>query len=76
MYILFFEEKAIGVRFPPTVKLKVTYTEDAVAGNRVNAPKKPVTLETGLVVYAPLFVKEGDVISIDTDSGEYLSRVN
>ncbi len=74
MYILFYNDKAIGVRFPLTVKLKVTYAEDATAGNRVNAPKKPVTLETGLVVQVPLFVKVGEIISIDTTTGEYLSR--
>ncbi len=74
MYILFYNDKAIGVRFPPTVKLKVSYTEDATAGNRVNAPKKPVTLETGLIVQAPLFVKVGETIAIDTVTGEYISR--
>lgn len=74
MYILFYNDKGIGVRFPPTVKLKVTYAEDATAGNRVNAPKKPVTVETGLSIQVPIFVKTGDVISIDTTTGEYLSR--
>jgi elongation factor P len=74
MYILFYNEEAIGVRFPMNVKLKVTYAEDATAGNRVNAPKKPVTVETGIEIYAPLFVKTGDTILIDTESGEYLSR--
>jgi elongation factor P len=76
MYILFFEEDAIGVRFPLNVKLKVVYAEDAVAGNRVNAPKKPVKLETGVEVMAPLFVKVGDTLIIDTETGEYLSRAN
>ncbi len=76
MYVIFFEEKAIGVRFPPTVKLKVTYAEDAVAGNRVNAPKKPVTVETGMVVQAPIFTKVGDVLVIDTENGQYMSRSN
>jgi elongation factor P len=76
MYILFYNENAIGVRFPLNVKMKITYTEDAVAGNRVNAPKKPATVETGMEVMVPLFVKVGDVISIDTDTCEYLSRVN
>lgn len=76
MYILFYNEEAIGVRFPNTVKLKVTYAEEATAGNRVNAPKKPVTVETGASVQAPLFVKVGDVLIIDTETGEYLSRAN
>jgi elongation factor P len=76
IYILFYDEKAIGVRVPQKVRLKVTYAEDATAGNRVNAPKKPVTLETGLVVHAPLFTKVGDVLLIDTETAEYVSRVN
>jgi len=76
MYIVFYNDEAIGVRFPNTVKLKVTYAEDATAGNRVNAPKKPVTVETGMTVQAPLFVKAGDTLIIDTESGEYLSRAN
>jgi elongation factor P len=76
MYIVFFDEKAIGVRFPNTVKLKVTYAEDATAGNRVNAPKKPVTVETGATIQAPLFVKAGDVLVVDTETGEYISRAN
>lgn len=76
MYIIFYNDQAIGVRFPNTVKLKVTYAEDATAGNRVNAPKKPVTVETGMTVHAPLFVKAGDTLIIDTETGEYLSRAN
>lgn len=74
VYLIMFNEAAIGVRFPNTVNLTVTYSEDAVAGNRVNAPKKPVTVETGLVVQAPIFIKVGDVLVIDTDSGQYISR--
>lgn len=76
MYIIFYNEEAIGVRFPNTVKLKVTVAEDATAGNRVNAPKKPVEVETGITVQAPLFVKAGDILIIDTETGEYVSRAN
>lgn len=74
--ILWFEDKAIGVSLPAHVVLKVTEAFDAVAGNRVNAPKKPVTLETGISVQAPLFIKTGDSIMLDTTTGEYLSRVS
>jgi elongation factor P len=76
VYILFYNDEAIGARFPMNVRLKVTYSEDATAGNRVNAPKKPVTVETGMEVQAPLFVKTGDVLIIDTETGEYISRAN
>lgn len=74
--IMWHEDKAIGVIFPKNVTLTVTEAQDAVAGNRVNAPKKQVTLETGAVVHAPLFVKTGDRIVIDTETGEYMSRAN
>lgn len=74
VYVLFYEEKALGVRLPPKVTLKVTYAEEATAGNRVNAPKKPVTLETGMIIQAPLFINTGDTITVDTETGEYVSR--
>jgi elongation factor P len=76
VYVLFQDDTALGVTFPPKVKMKVQVAEEATAGNRVNAPKKPVTLETGLEIYAPLFIKPGDVIMVDTDTFEYVSRVN
>ena len=75
-FILFYNEKAIGIRIPQKVTLEVTYAEDATAGNRVNAPKKPVTVETGITIQAPLFVNTGDKIIVDTDSGEYVSRAS
>ncbi len=74
MYVVFFNEKAIGVRYPGKVNLKVEYAEDAVAGNRVNAPKKKVRLETGYELEVPLFVKQGDTIIVDTTTGLYVSK--
>lgn len=74
MYVVFFNEKAIGVRFPGKVTLKVEYSEDAVAGNRVNAPKKKVRLETGYEVDVPLFVKKDESVIIDTTTGLYVSK--
>lgn len=74
-YVLFYQEKPIGIDLPPNVVLKVTEAEDSVAGNRVNAPKKPVKLETGISIEAPIFIKVGDKISVDTTSGSYISRV-
>ncbi|MBT4005332.1 MAG: elongation factor P [Candidatus Pacebacteria bacterium] len=76
VYIQLYEDKAIGVKLPPKVKMEVTEAEDAVAGDRQNAGKKPVVMETGLVVQAPLFVKKGESLLIDTETGAYLSRSN
>jgi len=72
--VMFYQDKAIGVLLPPNVTLGVTEAHEAVAGNRVNAPKKPVTLETGLEVQVPLFIKTGDRVIVDTDSLNYLAR--
>lgn len=73
-YVITYEDEVLGVSLPPKVKLKVEYAEDAVAGNRVNAPKKPVKMETGIEVMAPLFVKTGETLIIDTETGQYVSR--
>lgn len=76
MYIVFFKDEPIGVRFPNKVTLKVVYAEDTVAGGRINAPKKKVKLETGYEIDVPLFVKAGESIIVDTYSGLYVSRAN
>jgi elongation factor P len=64
----------VGVDLPASVELKVTETEPGEKGDRVSGARKPATLETGLVVQVPLFVNTGDVIKVDTRSGEYLTR--
>ena len=65
---------AISVELPASVELEVVKAEPGVKGDRVSGATKPVTVQTGLVVQAPLFVGEGDVIKVDTRSGEYLTR--
>ncbi|HEX2154405.1 MAG TPA: elongation factor P [Acidimicrobiia bacterium] len=65
----------IGVELPAAVELEVTYAEPGVKGDTRTGATKPVTLETGLVVNAPLFVEQGDKVKVDTRSGEYLTRV-
>ena len=67
--------KAISVELPASVELEVVKAEPGVKGDRVSGATKPVTVQTGLVVQAPLFVDAGDVIKVDTRSGEYLTRV-
>lgn len=76
VYVVLYEEKAIGVRLPPKVTLTVTYAEDAVAGNTVGNARKIAELETGMKIHVPLFVKTGDKIIIDTATHEYVSRAN
>lgn len=76
MFFSFYEGQAIGVRFPVKVTVQVTDAPDAVAGNTVNAAKKPAQVETGAEVLVPLFVKTGEKIIVDTDTGTYVSRSN
>ena len=71
-----FEGNPIGIDLPASVELEVTYAEPGVKGDRVSGATKPVTVVTGLVVQAPLFVEQGDVIKVDTRSGDYITRVS
>ena len=64
----------VGVDLPASVELKVAETEPGIQGDRVSGARKAATLQTGLVVQVPLFVNTGDVIKVDTRSGEYLTR--
>lgn len=74
--IIFFEEKPIGLDLPVKIALKVTEAAPGIKGDTATGATKPVTLETGLTVNVPLFIKEGDVIRVDTRSGTYVERAN
>ena len=70
----FFEGKVINVELPKNVYLTVTYTEDVVKGDTTSSVLKDAVLETGVVVKVPAFIKQDDVISVDTTTGEYRER--
>lgn len=70
-----YQSTPIGVEMPAAVELEVTYAEPGVKGDRVSGATKPVTVETGLIVQAPLFIEQGDTIKVDTRSGDYITRV-
>lgn len=70
-----FGERIINVELPKNVPLRVTYTENAVKGDTSTNIQKDATLETGLVIKVPSFIKTGDVVSVDTATGEYRARV-
>lgn len=70
-----YEGETIGVELPISVELRVVETEPGFAGDTQSGAKKPATLESGLVVQVPIFVDEGDVIKVDTRTGEYQTRV-
>jgi len=71
----FCDEAAIGVSFPEMVELKVIDTEPGLKGATASGSGKPATLETGLVVTVPQFIKIGEAVRVSTTSGEYLERV-
>jgi elongation factor P len=70
-----YQGETIGVELPVTVDLRVATTEPGFAGDTAQGARKPATTETGLVVQVPLFVSEGDVIRVDTRTGEYQTRL-
>jgi elongation factor P len=74
--VVFWEHRPIDIKIPYKMVFKVTVAEDAIKGDTVTGATKPVTLETGLVIRVPLFIKEGEKVLINTETGEYLERVN
>jgi len=73
--ILLFREKPIGIEMPNFVNLRVVKTEMWVKGDTSKADYKPATVETGYVLRVPPFIEEGELITIDTRTGEYSTRV-
>lgn len=73
--LLFDDNEVLDIRLPAHVALEVNNTEPGVKGNTATGATKPATLETNYTLNVPLFVDEGDVLKIDTRSGEYIERV-
>jgi elongation factor P len=73
--VLMFKEKAIGVELPNFVNLRVIKTETWVKGDTSRADYKPATVETGYSLRVPPFIEEGEVITVDTRTGDYSTRV-
>ncbi len=69
-----FDGQVINVELPKNVPLEVTYTEDVVKGDTTSNVLKDATVETGIVVKVPAFIKQGDIIKVDTRTGAYLER--
>jgi elongation factor P len=74
IYVLIFQGNIIGLELPNFVELRVTETEPGIKGDTATGATKNATLETGAVVQVPLFVEEGDILRIDTRSGQYMER--
>jgi elongation factor P len=74
VHLLLDGANVVGVELPTAVELEVIHTEAGVQGDRVSGARKAATLQTGLVIQVPLFVNTGDIVKVDTRTGEYLSR--
>ncbi|OGF26534.1 elongation factor P [Candidatus Falkowbacteria bacterium RIFOXYC2_FULL_47_12] len=72
--VLYFDEKPVAVKLPVKVELKVVSAPPGVKGNSAGNVNKIVTLETGVEIAAPMFINEGDVVRINTETGEYAER--
>jgi elongation factor P len=74
--IMIYNDRPVSVDVPKAVNLKVAKADPGIKGDRVTGATKPATMETGLVVGVPLHINEGDLLRIDTSTGDYVERVN
>jgi elongation factor P len=75
VHLLYFNARPISLELPNFVSLKVTQTDPGLKGDTASGGSKKAVLETGLQINVPLFIKEGEVLKIDTRTGEYVERV-
>lgn len=73
--ILLFNGQPVSIELPKNIQLKVTYTEDAVKGDTSSSITKDAVMETGITVKVPAFIKQNDIISVDTTTGNYRERI-
>lgn len=76
VYATLYEERPIGIQPPPKISLKIIETTPGVKGDTATGGTKQAIVETGATIIVPLFVKEGENIIINTETGEYVNRVN
>ena len=75
MYVYIHNDKPLSIRPPMSVRLKIVEAEEAVKGDTVTGAKKLVKLETGVMIMVPLFVKVGETVTVNPETGEYTGRV-
>jgi elongation factor P len=72
--LMLHDDEIIGIELPASVELEIAETEPGIQGDRVSGARKSATLETGFVVQVPLFIGPGEMVKIDTRTGDYLTR--
>jgi elongation factor P len=73
--VLHYEGRPVSVELPSSMNFRITHTEPGVRGDTATNVTKPATIETGATIKVPIFINEGDVIKVDTRTGDYLERV-
>ncbi|MBI2589605.1 elongation factor P [Candidatus Berkelbacteria bacterium] len=74
--LILYNNQILAIQLPAKVELSISYTEPGFKGDTQSAAMKPATLETGLIIQVPLFIKSGDKVRINTATGQYVERVN
>jgi len=74
MYVFVYGDATLNIRPPASVTLKIVQTEDAAKGDTVSGAKKEAELETGAKVMVPLFIKKGETIIVNPETGQYTGR--
>jgi len=72
--LMLHDEEIIGIELPASVELEIAETEPGIQGDRVSGARKAATLETGFVVQVPLFIGPGEMVKVDTRTGDYITR--
>lgn len=73
--VAFVNGQPIGIEMPPHVNLRVVQTEPGVRGDTATNVLKPAVLESGVTIQVPIFINEGDLVRVDTRSGDYVERI-
>lgn len=73
--VLSVDGNPVSIELPPSVEMEVTVSSEGIKGDTANNPQKPATVETGLEIQVPLFIKPGDRVKIDSRTGKYVGRV-
>ena len=76
IFALIYEDRCVAINLPVTVEMLVTQCDPAARGNSATSREKPATVETGLVVMVPEYLEQGEIIKVDTRTGEFLGRAN
>jgi len=74
--VMLFNDRPVGITLPNFVELRVVKSDPGIRGDTATGASKPATLETGAVINVPLFIDEGEVLRIDTRTGQYVERVS